>query len=123
MLALQAANNETGVIQPVAAAAAMVHAAGGFVVCDAVQAAGKIDCGIASLGADAMVISAHKFGGPKGAGALCFGADSYHVRETLLRGGGQERGLRAGTENVAAIAGMAAALSAAEARLGEETGA
>ena len=110
MLALQAANNETGVIQPVAAAAEMIHAAGGLLVCDAVQAAGRIACDLGSLGADAIVFSAHKFGGPKGAGALCFRSDSYHIREALLRGGGQERGLRAGTENVAAIAGMAAAL-------------
>jgi cysteine desulfurase len=117
MLALQAANNETGVIQPVAAAAAMIHAAGGFLVCDAVQAAGRIDCDIGSLGADAIVFSAHKFGGPKGAGALCFRSDSHHIRDSLLRGGGQERGLRAGTENVAGIAGMAAALRAAKVRL------
>jgi cysteine desulfurase len=120
MLALQAANNETGVIQPVAAAAEMIHAAGGFLVCDAVQAAGRIDCDVESLGADAIVLSAHKFGGPKGAGALCFRSNSYHIKETLLRGGGQERGLRAGTENVAGIAGMAAALRAAGVRLREE---
>lgn len=120
MMALQAANNETGVIQPVAAAAEMVHAAGGFLVCDAVQAAGKIDCDIESLGADAIVFSAHKFGGPKGAGALCFRSEAYHIREALLRGGGQERGLRAGTENVAGIAGMAAALAAANARVRKE---
>lgn len=120
MLALQAANNETGVIQPVAAAAEMIHAAGGFLVCDAVQAAGRIDCDIGSLGADAIVLSAHKFGGPKGAGALCFRSNSYHIKEALLRGGGQERGLRAGTENVAGIAGMAAALRAANVRLREE---
>ncbi|MGH6811511.1 MAG: cysteine desulfurase family protein [Methylocella sp.] len=119
MLALQAANNETGVIQPVAAAAEMIHAAGGSLVCDAVQAAGRIDCDIGSLGADAIVFSAHKFGGPKGAGALCFGSDSYHIRDALLRGGGQERGLRAGTENVAGIAGMAAALAVAKVRLRE----
>lgn len=123
MLALQAANNETGAIQPVAAAAEMIHAAGGFLVCDAVQAAGKIDCDIESLGADAIVLSAHKFGGPKGAGALCFRSDAYHIREALLRGGGQERGLRAGTENVASIAGMAAALAAVKARLREEAAA
>lgn len=120
MLALQAANNETGVIQPVAAAAKMIHAAGGFLVCDAVQAVGRIDCDIGSLGADAIVLSAHKFGGPKGAGALCFRSNSYHIKEALLRGGGQERGLRAGTENVAGIAGMAAALRAANVRLREE---
>ncbi len=120
MLALQAANNETGVIQPVAAAAEMIHAAGGILVCDAVQAAGRIDCDIGSLGADAIVLSAHKFGGPKGAGAVCFRSDSHHIREALLRGGGQERGLRAGTENVAGIAGMAAALRAATVRRREE---
>jgi cysteine desulfurase len=123
MLAIQAANNETGVIQPVAAAAEMIHAAGGFLVCDAVQAAGRIDCDIGSLGADAIVFSAHKFGGPKGAGAVCFRSDSYHIREALLRGGGQERGLRAGTENVAGIAGMAAAVCAAKVRLREEAAA
>ena len=123
MLALQAANNETGVIQPVAAAAAMIHAAGGSLVCDAVQAAGRIDCDIGSLGADAIVFSAHKFGGPKGAGALCFRSDSNHIKEVLVRGGGQERGLRAGTENVAGIAGMAAALCAANVRLREEAAA
>ena len=121
MLALQAANNETGVIQPVTEAARMIRAAGGFLVCDAVQAAGKIPCDFGSLGADAIVFSAHKFGGPKGAGALCFGSGSYHIKEVLLRGGGQERGLRAGTENVAAIAGMAAALAAAKLRRAEQT--
>jgi cysteine desulfurase len=120
MLALQAANNETGVVQPVAAAAAMIHAAGGLLICDAVQAAGRIDCDIGSLGADAIVLSAHKFGGPKGAGAVCFRSDSYHIKDALLRGGGQERGLRAGTENVAGIAGMAAALCAANVRREEE---
>jgi cysteine desulfurase len=120
MLAVQAANNETGVIQSVAAAAEMVHAAGGFLVCDAVQAAGRIDCDIESLGADAIVFSAHKFGGPKGTGALCIRSDSYHIRDVLLRGGGQERGRRAGTENVAGIAGMAAALAAAKAWLREQ---
>jgi cysteine desulfurase len=120
MLALQAANNETGVVQPVAAAAAMIHAAGGLLICDAVQAAGRIDCDIGSLGTDALVLSAHKFGGPKGAGAVCFRSDSYHIKDALLRGGGQERGLRAGTENVAGIAGMAAALCAANVRLEEE---
>jgi cysteine desulfurase len=120
MLALQAANNETGVIQPVSEAAGMIHAAGGLLVCDAVQAAGKIPCDLGNLGADALVFSAHKFGGPKGAGALCFGSDSYHIKDALLRGGGQERGLRAGTENIAGIAGMAAALAAAKARLGEQ---
>jgi len=115
MLALQAANNETGVVQPVAAAAERVHAASGVVICDAVQAAGRIICDFAGLGVDALAISAHKLGGPQGAGALCFGSGKHHIKDTMLRGGGQERGLRAGTENVAAIAGFAAAASAAQA--------
>ena len=117
MLTLQAANNETGVIQPVAAAAALIHASGGFVVCDAVQAAGKTDCDIMRLGADALVISSHKFGGPQGVGALCFADPATHIKEAIIRGGGQERGARAGTENVAAIAGLAGALRAALDRL------
>lgn len=121
MLALQAANNETGVVQPVAAAAELVHAAGGYVVCDAVQAAGKIACDIKSLGADALAISAHKFGGPKGVGALCFAASPHHLRQGVIRGGGQERGLRAGTENIVGIAGLGAACRSAEERRLAET--
>ncbi len=113
MLALQAANNETGVIQPVAEASALMHAKGGFLVCDAVQAAGRIDCDISALGADILVLSAHKFGGPKGAGALCLASEDIHIAAPLLRGGGQERGLRAGTENIAAIAGFGAAAAVA----------
>jgi cysteine desulfurase len=112
MLALQAANNETGVIQPVKDACERVHAAGGFVVCDAVQAAGRVQADFATLGADALALSAHKLGGPKGIGALCFAADGHHMNDRLLRGGGQERGWRAGTENVAGIAGFAGAVSA-----------
>ncbi len=109
LLALQGANNETGVVQPVAEAAAMIHAAGGFVFCDAVQLAGRTSCDIADLGADALALSAHKMGGPKGAGALVTAHADFSTGERLIRGGGQERGARAGTENVAAIAGFAAA--------------
>lgn len=123
MLALQAANNETGVVQPVAAAARRVHAAGGYVVCDAVQAAGKIKSDINELEADALVLSGHKLGGPQGVGAVCFRSGPPHMREVLLRGGGQERGLRAGTENVAGIMGMAAAVRAVRARLAHESSA
>jgi cysteine desulfurase len=118
LLALQAANNETGVIQPVAEAAALVHAAGGLVVCDAVQAAGRID--LRGLGADVLFISAHKIGGPKGAAALAFANVRLHIRHALVRGGGQEKGLRAGTENVAAIAGFGIAAKAAGETRGAE---
>ena len=113
VLALQAVNNETGVIQPVAAAAEQVHAAGGLLVCDATQAVGRIEMNFASTGADILFFSSHKLGGPAGAGALACARDDLHISEALIRGGGQERGLRAGTENVATIAGFAAALAAA----------
>ncbi len=116
MLALQAANNETGVVQPVRAAADIVHAAGGYVVCDAIQAAGKIACDINALGADALAVSAHKFGGPKGVGALCFGHARHHISQGVVRGGGHERGLSAGTENIVGIVGLGAACSSAETR-------
>ncbi len=116
MLALQGANNETGVLQPVAEAAALVHAAGGIVVCDGVQLPGRIDLAAATSGADFLLLSAHKLGGPKGAGALIAMRPDLSIEAPLLRGGGQERGARAGTENVAAIAGFGAAarLAAAE---------
>ena len=120
MLALQGANNETGVIQPVAEAAALVHAAGGIVVCDAVQLAGRAPIAAAELGADFLVLSAHKFGGPKGAGALIAASAQVGLPEPLLRGGGQERGLRAGTENVAAIAGFGAAARTATTEIAGE---
>jgi len=119
LLALQGANNETGVIQPVAEAAALIHAAGGFVFCDAVQLPGRADCDIAALGADALALSAHKLGGPKGAGALVAARPDFSLGEPLIRGGGQERGARAGTENVAAIAGFGAAARACLAETGE----
>jgi cysteine desulfurase len=120
MLALQGANNETGVIEPVAEAAALVHAAGGIVVCDAVQLAGRASVRESELGADFLVLSAHKLGGPKGAGALVAASEAMAVGAPLLRGGGQERGLRAGTENVAAIAGFGAAARAAMGEIASE---
>jgi len=110
LVAIQAANNETGVLQPIAEAAARVHAHGGLLVCDAAQAAGRIPLG-PFRDADALLLSAHKFGGPKGAGACLGLRDGLHFN-ALLRGGGQERGRRAGTENVAAIAGFGAAARA-----------
>jgi cysteine desulfurase len=113
LVSLMLANNETGVIEPVAAAAAIVHAAGGLLHVDAVQAAGRVACDIAALGADLLTLSAHKIGGPKGAGALIRRGEDIHFRDPLIRGGGQERGLRAGTENVAGIAGFGAAAAVA----------
>jgi cysteine desulfurase len=107
LVSLMLANNETGVIGPVAAAAEIAHANGALLHCDAVQAAGRIVIDMGSLGADLLTLSAHKMGGPQGAGALVArGGVTVVARQ---RGGGQERGFRAGTENVAAIAGFAAA--------------
>jgi cysteine desulfurase len=112
LVSVMLANNETGAIQPVAEAAGIVHAAGGLLHVDAIQAFGKIPFDLASTGADLLTLSAHKLGGPKGAGALVL-AEGFAGLEPLLRGGGQEQGRRAGTENVAAIAGFGAATKAA----------
>jgi len=113
LVSLMLANNETGVIQPVAAAAEIVHAADGLLHVDAVQAAGRIEFDLAGLGADLLTLSAHKIGGPKGVGALVRRNDDIHFSDPLIRGGGQERGLRAGTENVAGIAGFGVAAAMA----------
>jgi cysteine desulfurase len=107
LVCLMAANNETGVIQPVAEASAVVRAAGGWLHVDAVQAAGKIPIDFNALGADTMALAAHKLGGPQGVGALIAGPRATLSRR--LHGGGQERGRRAGTENVPGIAGFGAA--------------
>ncbi len=115
-VALMLANNETGVIQPVAEAAVLVRKAEGWLHVDAVQAAGRIPVDSRALGADTLAVSSHKIGGPPGAGALTFGPRATLVRR--LHGGGQERGRRAGTENVPAIAGFGAAAAQA---LGELT--
>jgi cysteine desulfurase len=120
LVALQGANNETGVIQPVAEAAEIAHAAGGFLFCDAVQMAGRIDCDITALGADAMMLSAHKIGGLKGAGALLVARSEISLGAPLIRGGGQERGARAGTEALAAIAAFGAAARACLAEAASE---
>jgi cysteine desulfurase len=120
LVSLMAANNETGVVQPVREAATIVHAAGGLLHVDAVQAFGRMPLSISDIAADLVTVSAHKIGGPQGAGALVVASDSLHIAAPLLTGGGQERGLRAGTENVAAIAGFGAAAAAVQARLAEE---
>ena len=103
-LSIMYANNETGVIQPVGEAARIAHRYGALVHCDAAQAAFRLDLSFAELGVDLMTISAHKMGGPKGVGAL-IAADGC-ARVSVHRGGGQERGLRAGTENLPGVAGF-----------------
>lgn len=112
LVSVMLANNETGVIQPVADIAAIVHAANGVFHVDAVQGPGRMACSIGELDADLMSLSAHKLGGPQGAGAL-IRRDDIHIAEPLIKGGGQERSQRAGTENVAAIAGFGAAAAVA----------
>jgi cysteine desulfurase len=112
LVSIMAANNETGALQPISEAARIVHEAGGLLHVDAIQALGKLPLDIKALGADVTTLSAHKIGGPKGVGAVVLSEGLLGV-EPLLRGGGQERGHRAGTENVAGIAGFGAAAKAA----------
>jgi cysteine desulfurase len=121
LVSIMAANNETGALQPLREAAEIVHKMGGLLHVDAVQAFGKIEFNINDIGADLVTLSAHKIGGPKGIGALVL-ADGVQGLDPLLRGGGQERGHRAGTENVAGIAGFGAALKAALDRLEDTVG-
>ena len=108
LVAVMAANNETGVIQPVAEISRLCREAGALLLVDAVTAAGKIDLD-AGLG-DYMTLSAHKLGGPQGAGALVVGDDAPLAPQ--MTGGGQQKGLRAGTENLSGIAGFGAAVDA-----------
>jgi len=112
LVSVMLANNETGVVQPVADVAEIVHAAGGLLHVDAIQALGKISFDIKVLDADLVTLSGHKIGGPKGVGAVAL-AEGVRGLEPLLRGGGQELGHRAGTENVSGIAGFGAAAKAA----------
>jgi len=107
LVSVMLANNQTGVIQPVSEIAEMAHRHGAKVHCDAVQAAGKIAVDVAALGVDAVSLSAHKLGGPTGVGALIVTDDS--IIAPMLRGDGQERGRRAGTENLPGVAGFAMA--------------
>lgn len=115
LVALMLANNETGAIQPVAEAARLAHEHGALLLCDAVQAGGKLAIDMAALGCDFLTLSAHKLGGPTGSGALVLRDD--WTPAPLMFGGGQERGMRAGTENLAGLAGFGAAAEAARAAL------
>ncbi|MBV9976138.1 MAG: cysteine desulfurase [Hyphomicrobiales bacterium] len=119
LVAVQLANNETGVLQPIPEIGRLVHARGGILICDAVQAAGKVDLDLTALGADALILSSHKIGGPQGVGALVLRDEAVAPGDPLIRGGGQERGHRAGTEAVAAIAGFGAAAALAQSELHE----
>ncbi|NLS05195.1 cysteine desulfurase [Rhizobium sp. P32RR-XVIII] len=112
MVAIMLANNETGIVQPVCEAAKAVQAHGGLLVVDAVQAAGRLRLDINELGADFMIVSSHKIGGPKGAGAVISRGEVLMPRP-LIHGGGQEKGHRSGTENSLAVIGFGAAAEAA----------
>lgn len=116
-VAVMLANNETGVIQPIADVSAIAHRHGALVHCDAVQAVGKIPVDVAALGADSYALAAHKFAGPQGVGALVIRTPDIIGR--FVHGGGQERGLRAGTENVAGIVGLGVAAGLAARALPE----
>ena len=112
LVCLMAANNETGVLHPLAEAAALCRCHGAVLHVDAVQAAGRVPLDLAAMGADSLALSGHKMGGPPGAGALLLrpGVEL----PALIAGGGQERGRRGGTEPLPAIAGLAAAAEAAD---------
>ncbi|MEA2880800.1 MAG: cysteine desulfurase [Bradyrhizobium sp.] len=120
LVSIMSANNETGALQPIAEIADIVHVAGGLLHVDAIQYIGKIAFNINIMKADLVSISAHKSGGPKGIGALVV-SEGLDGVEALIGGGGQEQGRRAGTENVAGIAGFGAAIKAAMASMQEET--
>jgi cysteine desulfurase len=116
LVSVMLANNETGAIQPVAGVADIVHEAGGLLHVDAIQGLGKVPVDVRTSKADLLTLSAHKIGGPKGVGAVVLAEDVQGL-EPLLRGGGQELGRRAGTENVAGISAFGAAAKAAMAGL------
>jgi cysteine desulfurase len=122
MVSIQAANNEIGTIQPVAEVAQLAHSKGAFVRCDAAQAVGKIPVDVEAWDVDLLSISAHKLYGPKGVGALYIRGGPYTLPiSPLLIGGGQEKGLRAGTLNVPGIVGLGEACRLCEQRLPEES--
>ncbi|WP_395652120.1 cysteine desulfurase family protein [Brevundimonas sp.] len=117
VVAIHHANNESGVIQPIAEAARLVRAAKGWLHVDAIQSAGKITVDIRVLGADSLTLSAHKLGGPQGVGALVMREGLTAAK--ILHGAGQERGLRAGTENTPGIVGFGVAAESARSGLAD----
>lgn len=121
LVSVQLANAETGIVQPLRAVADLAHAAGAVLHADAVQAAGRIPLDMGALGIDALTVSAHKIGGPMGAGALVVASGRAGPARGLLSGGGQERGFRAGTENVPAAVGFGLAAEIAGRGLAAET--
>ncbi len=125
LVSIMAVNNETGVINPVREVAAIAHAAGALVHCDATQALGKIPLSLEALGVDMLSVSSHKAYGPKGVGALVLRREARDRLQAIIHGGGHERGLRSGTLNVPAIVGFGEAcaiavdeLPAAQPRMG-----
>ncbi|MBB3912921.1 cysteine desulfurase family protein [Rhizobium fabae] len=122
VVAIMLVNNDTGIVQPVEEAARIAHAHGGLFIVDAVQAAGRLPIEIERIGADFMIISSHKIGGPKGAGALIARGEAL-MPKALIRGGGQEKGHRSGTQNSLALIGFGAAAEAALENLGERNAA
>ncbi|MDR7147261.1 cysteine desulfurase family protein [Rhizobium sp. BE258] len=121
MVAIMLANNETGIIQPIREAAEIVKAHRGLLVVDAVQAAGRVEIDINALGADFLILSSHKLGGPKGAGALVSRGEIL-MPKPLIHGGGQEKGHRSGTENSLAVVGFGAAAAEALSDFAERNG-
>ena len=118
LVAIQAANNETGVVQPIEQITVIVRAARGTLVVDAVQAAGRLPIDLNAGFGDYLILSAHKLGGPKGVGAIASSSDVL-MPAPLIRGGGQERGHRGGTENFSGILGFGVAAREALGELGE----
>lgn len=119
LVSVMAANNETGIIQPIAEIAEIVHQAGGLLHSDCVQALGKMPIDMAALGGDLISLSAHKIGGPQGAGALVLRDESVVLRLPMVAGGGQELKRRGGTENLIGIVGFGAAARAARLKMDE----
>ncbi|GDX38125.1 cysteine desulfurase [Methylocystaceae bacterium] len=119
-LALQAVNNETGVIQPIEMACDLIKKEAGIFICDATQAIGRVELSLETVKADLLFFSSHKLGGPAGAGALIIASDDLAIQDILIKGGGQEAGRRAGTENIPAVVGFAAAFKSALADLNKE---